>query len=82
MIFYLEQAGRTPHFSTDLEGIAISHISPPGFGMSITKWLEILEAALRRLQSLSSWPCSDKGNPELILKGLFFFLPKDGRLNS
>lgn len=47
--------------------------------MSITKWLEILEAALRRLQSLSSWPCSDKGNPELILKGLFFFF---GRLNS
>lgn len=28
MIFYLEQAGRTPHFSTDLEEIAISHTFP------------------------------------------------------
>lgn len=48
-----------------------SHCSPPIFDMKNTKHLEILEVAL------SSWPCSDNRNLELILKGFFHMNMRD-----
>lgn len=64
MMFHSVRANKTPHVSTDLEQTAITHLFPLLILMSTSKWPEILEAALRKLQNLSSWPCSDKGSPE------------------
>lgn len=72
MMLYTVQAGRAPQFSAGWEETGIAHIPPPSFNVKSIKCLKISEAALRRLHSLSLWPCSDKENPELIFKGFLF----------